>query len=108
MIIVSIAQKPLQMAKVKTGALIVIEEKINLEDIVRTGIPIDAVISSELLVNIFEKNILLYMMVLLLYVNRITEQLHVCFLSDNNQLSIELGTLHTEQIGITEISDAGK
>ena len=44
------------MGKVKTGALIVIEDEILLNEYVRTGIDIDAIISSQLLINIFEKN----------------------------------------------------
>ncbi|ONI42432.1 TIGR00159 family protein [Candidatus Epulonipiscium fishelsonii] len=106
-IIVSIAKATMQMAKVKTGALIVIEEKINLEDIVRTGIPIDAVISSELLVNIFEKNTPLHDGAVVICKNRITAATCLLPLSDNNQISKELGTRHRAAIGITEISDAG-
>lgn len=58
------------MGKVKTGALIVIEDEILLNEYVRTGIDIDAIISSQLLINIFEK-ILRFMTELLLYVETV-------------------------------------
>lgn len=58
------------MGKVKTGALIVIEDEILLNEYVRTGIDIDAIISSQLLINIFEK-ILHFMTELLLYVETV-------------------------------------
>ena len=45
-----------EMAKVKTGALIVIEKKTPLNEYERTGITLDSVITSQLLINIFEKN----------------------------------------------------
>ena len=44
------------MGKVKTGALIVIEDEINLNEYIRTGIDVDAILTSQLLINIFEKN----------------------------------------------------
>lgn len=106
-IIFAIAKATMQMAKVKTGALIVIEEKINLEDIVRTGIPIDAVISSELLVNIFEKNTPLHDGAVVICKNRISAATCLLPLSDNNKISKELGTRHRAAIGMTETSDAG-
>ena len=44
------------MGSVKTGALILIEQKVPLGDFERTGIPVDAIVSSQLLINIFEHN----------------------------------------------------
>ncbi len=102
----SIVRAVTQMAKVKTGALIVIEETTLLSEYERTGIIIDAVISSQLLVNIFEKNTPLHDGAVIICKNRITAA--TCFLplSDNLSLSKDLGTRHRAAIGVTEETDA--
>lgn len=102
----SIAKAAMQMAKVKTGALIVIEQETKLGDVERTGIPIDAVVSSQLLVNIFEKNTPLHDGAVVITHNRVSAA--TCFLplSDSMEISKELGTRHRAAIGISEISDA--
>jgi diadenylate cyclase len=94
------------MAKVKTGALIVLEKESKLGDIERTGIKIDATISSQLLINIFEKNTPLHDGAVIISNNRISAA--TCFLplSDSLEISKELGTRHRAAIGISEISDA--
>lgn len=101
-----IVKSVVQMAKVKTGALIVIERETKLGDIERTGISIDAAVSSQLLINIFEKNTPLHDGAVVISNNRITAA--TCFLplSDSLEISKELGTRHRAAIGVSEISDA--
>lgn len=102
----AIAKATMQMAKVKTGALIVVEREIKLGDMERTGIPIDAVVTSQLLVNIFENNTPLHDGAVLIRNNRVSAA--TCFLplSDNMEISKALGTRHRAAIGLSEISDA--
>lgn len=94
------------MSKVKTGALIVIEQKISLADYMKTGINIDAIISSQLLLNIFEKNTPLHDGAVLVRGNRIMSATCYLPLSDNNRVSKELGTRHRAAIGISENTDS--
>jgi diadenylate cyclase len=94
------------MAKEKTGALIVIEQDIKLDEYDRTGIRIDARISSQLLVNIFEHNTPLHDGSIIIRNNRIASATCYLPLSDNMSLSKELGTRHRAGVGITEVSDA--
>lgn len=94
------------MSKVKTGALIVIEQKISLADYMKTGINIDAIISSQLILNIFEKNTPLHDGAVLVRGNRIMSATCYLPLSDNNKVSKELGTRHRAAIGISENTDS--
>lgn len=94
------------MAKVKTGALIVVERDIQCREYERTGIPIDAEISSQLLVNIFEHNTPLHDGAVLVRDNRIVAATCYLPLSNNLQLSKELGTRHRAALGISEVSDS--
>lgn len=102
----SIVKAATQMAKVKTGALIVIERETKLGDVERTGISIDSAVSSQLLINIFEKNTPLHDGAVVIGNNRIKAA--TCFLplSDSLEISKELGTRHRAAIGVSEISDA--
>lgn len=102
----SIAKAATQMSREKTGALIVIERETKLADIERTGIIIDAEVSSQLLINIFEKNTPLHDGAVVISNNRVSAA--TCFLplSDSMEISKELGTRHRAAIGISEISDA--
>ena len=95
-----------EMAKHKTGALIVIEQEINLQDYINTGIDIDAFVSNQLLINIFEHNTPLHDGAVIIRGNRIVSA--TCFLplSDNMDLSKELGTRHRAGAGISEATDA--
>ena len=101
-----IAKACMHMAKLKTGALIVIEQDTKLGDVERTGIKIDAVISSQLLINIFEKNTPLHDGAVIIKNNRVAAA--TCFLplSDSMEISKDLGTRHRAAIGITEGTDA--
>ena len=94
------------MAKVKTGALIVIERDSALEQYERTGITLDSELSSQLLINIFEKNTPLHDGAVLVRGDRITSATCYLPLSDNPNLPKELGTRHRAAIGISEITDS--
>ena len=95
-----------EMSKVKTGALIVIENNVSLGEYERTGINLDAQISSQLLLNIFEHNTPLHDGAIILRGNRIVSATCYLPLSDNMTLSKELGTRHRAAVGISEVSDA--
>lgn len=94
------------MGKVKTGALIVIEDEILLNDYIRTGIDIDAVVSSQLLINIFEKNTPLHDGAVIMRGDRVVSATCYLPLSDSLRLSKELGTRHRAAVGISEVSDS--
>jgi diadenylate cyclase len=94
------------MSKVRTGALIVIEQTQSLAEYERTGIDIDAVVSSQLLINIFEHNTPLHDGAVIIHGDRITSATCYLPLSDNRKLSKELGTRHRAGVGISELTDS--
>ncbi len=94
------------MGKVKTGALIVIEDEISLSEYERTGIDVDAIVSSQLLINIFEKNTPLHDGAIILRGDRIVSATCYLPLSDSLRLSKELGTRHRAAVGVSEASDS--
>lgn len=102
----AVAKACIDMGKVKTGALIVFEKNDKLDEIERTGIPVDAKISSQLLINIFEHNTPLHDGAVLVKGNRIAAATCYLPLSDNMQIEKELGTRHRAAIGVSEISDS--
>ena len=95
-----------KMAKAKTGALILLEREVPLGDLERTGIAIDAVVSSQLLINIFEHNTPLHDGAVIIRRNRVAAA--TCFLplTESNDISMDLGTRHRAAIGASEVSDA--
>ena len=95
-----------EMGKVKTGALIVIEDTVILSAYERTGIAIDALVSNQLLLNIFEKNTPLHDGAIIVRGNRVISATCYLPLSDNMGLSKELGTRHRAAVGISEVSDS--
>ena len=95
-----------EMSKVKTGALIVIEQNIRLDEYERTGIVLDSVVTSQLLINIFEHNTPLHDGAVIIKGNRITSATCYLPLSDNMMLSKELGTRHRAGVGISEVTDS--
>lgn len=95
-----------EMGKAKTGALIVMEKQVILNEYERTGIPIDALISSQLLMNIFEHNTPLHDGAVFIRNQRIVAATCYLPLSDNMELSKELGTRHRAGVGISEVSDS--
>lgn len=94
------------LAKTKTGALIVIEQETPLNEYVNTGILVDALISSQLLINIFEHNTPLHDGAVILRNDRVVAATCYLPLSDNNRLSKELGTRHRAGIGVSEVTDS--
>ncbi|SHJ49694.1 diadenylate cyclase CdaA [Parasporobacterium paucivorans] len=101
-----IVKAVLEMSRDKTGALIVIEQEVILTDYERTGITIDAALSSQLLVNIFEHNTPLHDGAVIIRGDRIASATCYLPLSDNMELSKELGTRHRAAVGISEATDA--
>jgi TIGR00159 family protein len=95
-----------EMAKVKTGALIVIEQNILLAEYERTGIELDSLVSAQLLINIFENNTPLHDGAVIISGNRIVSATCYLPLSDNLHLSKDLGTRHRAAIGISEVTDS--
>lgn len=94
------------MAEVKTGALIVIEQEIRLDEYVRTGINVDAILTSQLLINIFEHNTPLHDGAIIIRGDRITSATCYLPLSDNMRISKDLGTRHRAALGMSEVCDA--
>ena len=94
------------MAKHKVGALIVFQRKTGLTDIVETGIPIHADITSELVENIFYPNTPLHDGAMIISEGKILAA--GCFLplSSNKEISSELGTRHRAALGVSEVSDS--
>lgn len=94
------------MGRAKTGALIVIENRDSLTDYEKTGIRIDSVLSSALLINIFEHNTPLHDGAVIVRENRIISATCYLPLSDNMELSKDLGTRHRAGVGISEMTDS--
>ena len=94
------------MGKVRTGALIVVEDKILLNEYVRTGIDVDALVTSQLLINIFEKNTPMHDGAVIVRGDRVISATCYLPLSDSLTLSKELGTRHRAAVGISEVSDS--
>jgi diadenylate cyclase len=95
-----------EMGKVKTGALIVIEKNQKLTEYERTGIEVDAIVTSQLLINIFEHNTPLHDGAVLIRGDRVVSATCYLPLSDSTRLSKELGTRHRAGVGVSEITDS--
>lgn len=93
------------MASVNTGALIVIEEKVSLEEYEKTGIALDSLVTSALLINIFEHNTPLHDGAVIIRGNRAVAATCILPVSENMRLSKELGTRHRAGVGVSEVSD---
>lgn len=94
-----------EMAELKTGALIIIEQDVKLDEYCETGIMLDSMISSQLLCNIFEHNTPLHDGAAILREDRIVSATCYLPLSENMDINKKLGTRHRAGLGITEISD---
>ena len=94
-----------EMAKVRTGALIVIEQNHPLTEYERTGIDVDGIVTSQLLINIFEHNTPLHDGAVIIRGDRITSATCYLPLSDNMGIGKELGTRHRAGIGVSEATD---
>ena len=90
----------------RTGALIVIENEVALGEYIDTGIPIDAVVTNQLLLNIFEHNTPLHDGAVIIRKNRVVSATCYLPLSANDSINKELGTRHRAGIGISEVSDS--
>ena len=95
-----------EMGKVKTGALIVVKQKDSLSEYERTGIEVDGLVTSQLLINIFEHNTPLHDGAVIIRGDRVTFATCYLPLSDNMQLGKELGTRHRAGVGISEVADS--
>lgn len=101
-----IAKACVEMGKVKTGALIVVEQNQSLAEYERTGIDVDGIVTSQLLINIFEHNTPLHDGAVIIRGDRIVAATCYLPLSDNRELSKQLGTRHRAGVGISEVSDS--
>ena len=102
----SIVRAVFSMSKVKTGALIVVEQLIQLTEYESTGIQMDCLISSQVLINIFEHNTPLHDGAIIVRNDRIVAATCYLPLSDNMELSKDLGTRHRAAVGISEVTDS--
>jgi diadenylate cyclase len=95
-----------ELAKTKTGALIVIERDIQIKDIISTGISMNAEVSPQLLVNIFVPNTPLHDGAVIISNNKIAAAACMLPLASDTDIAKELGTRHRAAIGISKESDA--
>ncbi len=102
----SIVKACFDMGRVCTGALIVVEQAIHLTEYEMTGISLDCKVSSQVLLNIFEHNTPLHDGAVIVRGDRITSATCYLPLSDNMQISKELGTRHRAALGMSEVCDA--
>ena len=105
-VITEIGRAAAEMSKAKTGALIVIEKGISLQDYEKTGILVDGRVSSQLLINIFEHNTPLHDGAVIIRGNRIVSATCYLPLTASQDLSKELGTRHRAAVGISEVTDS--
>ena len=94
------------MGRAKTGALIVVEQAIKLTEYESTGIQLDCIVSSQVLINIFEHNTPLHVGAAIIRADRITSPPCYLPLSDNMSISKDLGTRHRAALGMSEVCDA--
>ena len=95
-----------ELSKEKTGALIVIERDIEIKDIISTGVPMEAEVSPQLLVNIFVPKTPLHDGAVVISNNKIAAAACVLPLADDKDIAQELGTRHRAAIGISKESDS--
>ena len=104
--IYKIAIAAMELSKAGTGALIVIERDIKIQDIIATGIAMDSEISPQVLVNIFEPKTPLHDGAVIISNNKIAAASCMLPLADDKDIARELGTRHRAAIGISKDSDA--
>ena len=95
-----------ELAKNRTGALIVIERDIQIKDIIATGIPMNSEVSPQLLVNIFVPKTPLHDGAVVISGNKIASSACVLPLADDKDIAKELGTRHRAAIGMSKESDS--
>ncbi len=101
-----IVKASFEMGKVRTGALMVIEQKSPLVEYERTGIVVDGVVTSQLLINIFEHNTPLHDGAVIIRGDRVVSATCYLPLTDGRTLSKDLGTRHRAGVGISELTDS--
>ena len=94
------------MGAAYTGALIVIEQDMVLEEYEKTGITVDGLVTSQQLINIFEHNTPLHDGAVIIRGDRVVAATCYLPLSDNNNLNKALGTRHRAGVGISEVTDS--
>ena len=102
----SVAHATKIMSKNKVGALMVFERSTGLEDRIETGVAVDGIVSSGLIQNIFVKDTPLHDGAVIIRGKRIIAACCLLPLTENRNLSQELGTRHRAAIGLSEQSDA--
>ena len=95
-----------RMARRRVGALIVIENKTRLDDVIATGTPVDGVVSQPLIENIFEPNTPLHDGAVIVREDRVMSAACLLRLSDSTGVGRDLGTRHRAGLGMSEVSDA--
>lgn len=104
--IYELVKTAVRLGKDKTGALIVLEHDTPLGEYINTGISIDAVVSQQLLINIFEKNTPLHDGAVIVQKNRVVAATCYLPLTASKDIAKTLGTRHRAGIGISEVSDS--
>ena len=105
-LVTALTRAMLALAREKTGALIVLEEKTGMNDIISTGVSLDGLVTAELLVNIFEPNTPLHDGAVIIQGDRVAAAGCYLPLTENPNLSKQLGTRHRAALGVSEQSDA--
>ncbi|MBR1653402.1 MAG: diadenylate cyclase CdaA [Clostridia bacterium] len=95
-----------ELAKTSTGALIVLERDIKLQDIIDTGVVINSDVSPQLLVNIFVPNTPLHDGAVIISENRIMAAACILPLASDNDISKALGTRHRAALGMSKETDS--
>ena len=95
----------LTLSRRRVGALIVLEQRIGLKDVIETGTTLNSQISAALLENIFEPNTPLHDGAVVIRGSRIMAAACILTLSEGKGISRELGTRHRAALGITETTD---
>ena len=101
-----VVKAAVELSRRRIGALIVWRRETGIEDFSEIGVDLDAVISSELIINIFTPNTPLHDGAIIIDQGRIHRAGAFLPLSDNPNLNKSFGTRHRAAVGITEVSDA--
>lgn len=106
LLVSELTQALLNMAKRRVGALIVIEHRTRLTEIINTGTRVDGIVSQPLIENIFEPNTPLHDGAVIIRGDRVVAAACLLSLSEGTGISRELGTRHRAGLGMSESTDA--
>ena len=95
-----------ELAKTKTGGLIVLERDIQISDVIENGVELDAEVSPQLIVNLFTPNTPLHDGAVIISKNKIAAAACILPLADDKDIAKELGTRHRAGLGISKETDA--